>query len=304
MKRVIERVKRIAPTDATVLITGASGTGKELIAQAVHQNSPRKAKRLFPLNCAAVAENLVESELFGHVKGAYTDARADRMGAFEYANGGTLFLDEIGDMPRATQTKLLRVLEENCITRVGDNKPIEVNVRLLSATNRSLEEAIAAGAFREDLYYRLKVVTVHLPALAERREDIVPLMEHFRRQFAKHHRKSVERFSADVRRRFFEYHWPGNVRQLRNAVETMVVLDGDAVLDVDDLPPELAAVETTDATASTHLDRLVGHPLDAYERHAIEQTLKLTNGNREEAARILCIGVRTLYRKLEKYAIP
>ena len=159
MKQVIDRVKRIAPTDATVLITGDSGTGKELIAQAIHQNSPRKGKRLFPLNCAAVAENLVESELFGHVKGAYTDARTDRVGAFEYANGGTLFLDEVGDMPRATQTKLLRVLEENRITRVGDNKPIEVNVRVLSATNRSLEDAIASGDFREDLYYRLKVVT-------------------------------------------------------------------------------------------------------------------------------------------------
>jgi two-component system response regulator HydG len=304
MKRVMERVKRIAPTDATVLITGASGTGKELIAQAIHQNSPRKGKRLFPLNCAAVAENLVESELFGHVKGAYTDARTDRVGAFEYANGGTLFLDEIGDMPRATQTKLLRVLEENSITRVGDNKRIEVNVRVLSATNRSLEDAIAQGEFREDLYYRLKVVTVHLPALAERREDIVPLMEHFRRQFAKHHRKSVERFSADVRRRFFEFHWPGNVRQLRNAVETMVVLDGDAVLDVDDLPPELAVAPQAAPTEPACLDPFVGQPLDAYERHAIEQTLKLTNGNREEAARILGIGVRTLYRKLEKYALP
>ncbi len=240
MKQVIDRVKRIAPTDATVLITGASGTGKELIAQAIHQNSPRKGKRLFPLNCAAVAENLVESELFGHVKGAYTDARTDRMGAFEYANGGTLFLDEVGDMPRATQTKLLRVLEENRIARVGDNKPIDVNVRVLSATHRSLEEAIENGDFRRDLYYRLKVVTVDLPSLASRPEDVVPLMEHFRRQFVKHHRKNVDRFSADVRRRFFEFHWPGNVRQLRNAVETMVVLDVDEILDVDDLPPELA----------------------------------------------------------------
>ncbi|MCU0962353.1 MAG: sigma-54 dependent transcriptional regulator [Pirellulaceae bacterium] len=304
MKRVMERVKRIAPTDATVLITGASGTGKELIAQAIHQNSPRKGKRLFPLNCAAVAENLVESELFGHVKGAYTDARTDRVGAFEYANGGTLFLDEIGDMPRATQTKLLRVLEENSIMRVGDNKRIDVNVRVLSATNRSLEEAIAQGEFREDLYYRLKVVTVHLPALAERREDVVPLMEHFRRQFAKHHRKTVDRFSADVRRRFFEFHWPGNVRQLRNAVETMVVLDGDAVLDVDDLPPELAAARPAAPAGPACLDQFVGQPLDAYEKHAIQQTLKLTSGNREEAARILGIGVRTLYRKLEKYALP
>jgi two-component system response regulator HydG len=303
MKQVIDRVKRIAPTDATVLIVGDSGTGKELIAQAIHQNSPRKGKRIFPLNCAAVAENLVESELFGHVKGAYTDARTDRVGAFEYANGGTLFLDEIGDMPRATQTKLLRVLEENQITRVGDTKPIEVNVRVLSATNRSLEEAIEHGEFRQDLYYRLKVVTVEIPPLAARREDIVPLMEHFRRHFAKHHRQNVDRFSPTVRRKFFEFPWPGNVRQLRNAVETMVVLDGDGILDSDDLPPEMAAAKPASAQSGNGLDPLVGQPLDAYEKHAIQETLKLTNGNREEAARILSIGARTLYRKLEKYDI-
>ena len=303
MKQVLDRVRRIAPTDATVLITGDSGTGKELIAQAIHQNSPRKGKRLFPINCAAVAENLVESELFGHVKGAFTDARTDRIGAFEYANGGTLFLDEVGDMPRSTQTKLLRVLEDNCITRVGDNKPIDVNVRVLSATNRSLEEAVAQGDFREDLYYRLKVVTVDLPNLAGRPEDIVPLMEHFRRQFAKHHRKNIDRFSAAVRSRFFAFPWPGNVRQLRNAVETMVVLDMDGILDVDDLPPELADVQPVDAPSGDGLDHLMGQPLGAYERHAIAETLKLTNGNREEAARLLQIGVRTLYRKLEKYAI-
>ena len=303
MKQVMDRVKRIAPTDATVLITGDSGTGKELIAQAIHQNSPRKSKRLFPLNCAAVAENLVESELFGHVKGAYTDARTDRVGAFEYANGGTLFLDEVGDMPRNTQTKLLRVLEENRITRVGDNKAIDVNVRVLSATHRSLEQAIEQGDFRRDLYYRLKVVTVELPSLASRREDVVPLMEHFRRQFAKHHRKSVDRFSGDVRRRFFEYDWPGNVRQLRNAVETMVVLDIDEVLDVDDLPPELTNSRPAAESCSAGLDHLVGQPLDAYEKHAIVEALKLSSGNRDEAARILGIGARTLYRKLEKYRL-
>ncbi|MFW6170038.1 MAG: sigma-54-dependent transcriptional regulator [Planctomycetota bacterium] len=303
MQQVMDRVRRIAPTDATVLITGGSGTGKELIAQAIHQNSPRKGKRLFPINCAAVAENLVESELFGHLKGAFTDARTDRVGAFEYANGGTLFLDEVGDMPRATQTKLLRVLEENRITRVGDNKPVDVNVRVLSATNRSLEDAVANGDFREDLYYRLKVVTVDLPPLASRPEDIVPLMEDFRRQFSKHHRKNTERFAPAVRRRFFSFDWPGNVRQLRNAVETMVVLDIDGVLDIDDLPPELADVQPREGATSSGLDHLIGQPLDIYEKHAIGETLKLTHGNREEAARILNIGARTLYRKLEKYGL-
>jgi two-component system response regulator HydG len=302
MKTVIDRVKRIAPTDATVLITGESGTGKELIAQAIHQNSPRKGKRIVPLNCAAVAENLVESELFGHVKGAYTDALTDRMGAFEYANGGTLFLDEVGDMPLATQTKLLRVLEEHLITRVGDNKPVKVNVRVLSATNRSLEEAIEAGQFRRDLYYRLKVVTVEIPSLCERREDIVPLTDHFRKQFVKRHRKSVRGLSPAVTRRFFTYDWPGNVRQLRNAVETMVVLDTDGILDVDDLPPELSEVEEAQPIADGPA-ALVGQPLTEIEKWFIAQTLKLNNGNREETARMLGIGERTLYRKLEKYEL-
>ena len=305
MKDVIERVKRIAPTDATVLITGESGTGKELIAQAIHHNSPRKAKRIKALNCAAVAENLVESELFGHVKGAFTDAVSDREGAFEWANGGTLFLDEVGDMPMATQIKLLRVLEEHVITRVGDNKPIKVNVRLISATNRSLEEAVERGGFRKDLYYRLKVVTIELPSLKDRREDIVSLVDHFRKQFAKRHHKTVKAISPAVSRRLFSYDWPGNVRQLRNAVETMIVLDMDGTLDVDDLPPEL--VESSDTAAlpsvATGPMSLVGHPMDDWERFAIEQTLKFTNDNREEAARVLDIGARTLYRKLEKYSL-
>jgi len=301
MKDVIERIKRIAPTDATVLVSGESGTGKELIAQAIHHNSPRRGKRIKALNCAAVAENLVESELFGHVKGAFTDAVADRMGAFEWANGGTLFLDEVGDMPMATQIKLLRVLEEHQITRVGDNKPIKVNVRLVSATNRSLEDAVARGTFRNDLYFRLKVVTVNLPPLRDRREDIVPLVDHFRKQFCRRHHKQIKGISPVASRKLYGYEWPGNVRQLRNAVETMVVLDMDGTLDVDDLPPELVdAVEAVPA-ASSELAGMVGQPMDTFERYAIEQTLKLTNGNREEAARILEIGARTLYRKLEKY---
>ncbi len=306
MKQVIERVKRIAPTDATVLIYGESGTGKELIAQAIHHNSPRRGRRIKALNCAAVAENLVESELFGHVKGAFTDAVSDREGAFEWANGGTLFLDEVGDMPMATQIKLLRVLEEHQITRVGDNKPVKVNVRLVSATNRSLEDAVAKGTFRADLYFRLKVVTLVLPGLRERREDIVPLVDHFRKLFSRRHHKQVKGISTAVSRALFAYDWPGNVRQLRNAVETMVVLDSDGVLDIDDLPPEMSEPVEPAASASSlpqfgSLSELVGQPMEAYERFAIEETLKLTNGNRDEAARILDIGARTLYRKLDRY---
>jgi two-component system response regulator HydG len=305
MQQVIDRLKRIAPTDATVLISGESGTGKELIAQAIHQNSPRKGKRIVALNCAAVAENLVESELFGHVKGAFTDAHSDRVGAFEFANGGTLFLDEVGDMPMSTQIKLLRVLEEHQITRVGDNKPIRVNVRVISATNRPLEDMVAAGKFRNDLYFRLKVVTVDLPPLRERRDDIVPLADHFRRQFVKRHHKTIKGISPAATKRLFAFDWPGNVRQLRNALETMVVLDTDGQLDVDDLPPELTDAEPAGATPAGTVSggplELIGRPMEEIEQWAIEETLKLTNGNREEAAKVLGIGARTLYRKLEKY---
>jgi two-component system response regulator HydG len=303
-------LKRIAPTDATVLITGESGTGKEMIAQAIHQNSPRKSKRMKALNTRAVSETLVESELFGHVKGAFTDAASDRIGAFEYADGGTLFLDEVGDMPMSTQIKLLRVLEEHRITRVGDNKSIKVNVRLLSATNRPLEEMVAQGTFRNDLYYRLNIVTVHLPALRERPEDIVPLMDHFRKMFVKRHAKQQCSFAPAVTRRFYAYEWPGNIRQLRNFVETMVVLDTDGLLDVNDLPPELAQEEdrvsfetdgTSQALPQVGDSNLIGRTMAEIERWAIEETLKMTAGNREEAAKILSIGARTLYRKLDKY---
>ena len=376
MQYLIDRLKRIAPTDATVLITGESGTGKEMIARAIHQNSPRKAKRLVALNVRAVSETLVESELFGHVRGAFTDAVSDREGAFQYADGGTLFLDEVGDMPMSTQIKLLRVLEEQQITRVGDNKSHKVNVRLLSATNRPLEKLIEEELFRNDLFYRLKVVTVHLPPLRERRDDIVPLMDHFRKQFIKRHNRGPCNFTPTVTRKFLAYAWPGNIRQLRNFVETMVVLDTDGKLDLDDLPPELydesalamaqypsqanrgsmdsnpsgkkpgeggsdspwvagpqaigPATSSPQAnawpaspsapnpsapnrapsgygTSPSHPlndlppSELIGKTMDQIERWAIEETLKMTAGNREEAAKLLEIGARTLYRKLDKY---
>ncbi|TWU08557.1 DNA-binding transcriptional response regulator [Stieleria varia] len=306
MQTVVDRLRRISATDATVLITGENGTGKEVVAQAIHQNSPRRNKSIVAINTGAIAENLVESELFGHVKGAFTGADADRVGAFEYANGGTLFLDEVGDMPMSTQIKLLRVLEESKITRVGGNKPINVNVRLVSATNRPLEDMIDAGTFRSDLYFRLKVVTVELPPLRERNEDVIPLMDHFRKQFLRRHDKPTAHFTPQVTKRFFAYQWPGNVRELRNFVEMMVVLDTDGKLDVDDLPPELSDdsnVELPELPASIPGGNsdLVGQPLSVIERWAIEETLKLTNDNREEAAKILGIGARTLYRRLDQY---
>lgn len=308
MAQVIDRVKRVAETDATVLITGETGTGKELIAQAIHQNSRRKKKPFVALNCAALSEHLLESELFGHVRGAFTDAAADRVGRFEYAHGGTLFLDEVGDTPMPTQIKLLRVLENGEITRIGENKPVEVNVRVLSATNQDLDTLIEQGSFRRDLYHRLKVVTIHLPPLRERREDIVPLVDHFRKMFCKKHGKTVKGISGDVRKKLFELDWPGNVRQLRNAVESMLAVDMDGTLDMDDFPLDLmdeaaTGSEKTVAASPEGSSHLVGKSMEEIQQWAIEQTLQLTGGNREETARILGIGARTLYRKLKDFGL-
>jgi two-component system response regulator HydG len=306
MEAVVERLKRIAPTDAGVLITGETGTGKDVVAQAIHQNSPRRKKPFVAINTGAVAEHLVESELFGHVKGAFTDAISDRLGKFEYANGGTLFLDEVGDMPLATQIKLLRVLEERKITRVGDNKPIDVNVRVIAATNKDLEAEIAAGRFRNDLYFRLKIVTVHLDTLAQRRDDILPLADFFRKQANKSHGKNSKTFSKELRSWLLHFDWPGNIRQLKNVVESLVVMDIDGILDMDDLSPDLleegidipAGGAAPEREPASHL---VGKSLKEIERWAIEQTLRLAGGNREETSNILGISQRNLYRKLNEY---
>jgi two-component system, NtrC family, response regulator HydG len=257
-----------------------------------------------------LSEHILESELFGHIRGAFTDASSDRQGKFEYADGGTLFLDEVGDMPISTQIKLLRVLESGEITRVGSNEPVKVNVRILSATNRDLEKAIAAGTFREDLYHRLKVVTINLPRLIDRREDIPLLVEYFVKEHSKRHQKSNRGISTAARRRLLAYDWPGNVRQLRNVIESMVVVDIDEVLDLDDLPDELAppageaAGEKLASAAGTDgLHQLVGKPMSEIEALFIGETLKITGGNREEAATILGIGERTLYRKIKEYGL-
>jgi two-component system response regulator HydG len=305
MLDVVNRLQRIAPTDATVLIQGETGTGKELVAKAIHQNSPRKKRPFVPLNCAALSEHILESELFGHIRGAFTDASSDRQGKFEYANGGTLFLDEVGDMPVPTQIKLLRVLESGEITRVGSNDPVHVDVRIISATNRDLETGIAAGTFREDLYHRLKVVTIRLPTLVERREDIPLLIDYFLKEHTKRHGKAIEGISTAARRRLIAYDWPGNVRQLRNVIESMVVVDFDGVLDVDDLPAELApsAGEIASPDGQTGLHELVGKSLADLEGLFIGETLKATGGNREEAAEMLGIGERTLYRKIKEYGL-
>ncbi len=307
MIAVVERLKRIAPTDATVLIQGDTGTGKELFAQSIHQNSPRKNKPFVALNCGALSESILESELFGHVKGAFTDASSDRLGKFEFAGGGTIFLDEVGDMPMATQIKLLRVLENGEVIRVGSNETIKVNVRILSATNRNLEEAVEAGTFRRDLYHRLKVVTIRIPSLRERSGDIPVLLDHFLKMFTKRHNKTVRGITLPARRVLFAYDWPGNVRQLRNIVESMVVVDYDEKLDLDDLPEELIpTAEQVGADPATGLpngslgiDALVGKTLEEVELMFINATLAATGGNREEAAKMLGIGERTLYRKIK-----
>jgi two-component system response regulator HydG len=315
MKAVVDRLRRIAPTDAGVFITGETGTGKDVVAQAIHQNSPRKKKPFVAINTGAVAEHLVESELFGHVKGAFTDAISDRQGKFEFANGGTLFLDEVGDMPLATQIKLLRVLEEREVTRVGDNKSIPVNVRVIAATNKDLEKEIEEGRFRSDLYFRLKIVSVHLDPLSMRRDDILLLADFFRKQANKKNGRKVKSFSPELRRWMLGFHWKGNVRQLKNVVESLVVMDIDEMLDMDDLSPDLldgqVVTKTTSEDSSAangslgELDGslLVGKSLKEIERWVIERTLKLANHNREETARILGISERNLYRKLNEYEL-
>lgn len=308
MHRVIEKLRSVAATDSTVLILGESGTGKELAARALHQNSERKSKPFVPLNISALPESILESELFGHEVGAFTGAATKRIGKFEYANGGTLFLDEVGEMPMSTQIKMLRVLEDRKITRVGANDEIDVNVRLVAATNAALQEMVKKGSFRKDLYYRLSVITIELPVLAERRTDIPLLVDHFLKLLAVRYKKQVPIVTRQVQQALMAHSWPGNVRELRNAVEGMLVLDKDGRLDLDDLPDDIAPPgQGSDADAAgmaaRGADGLIGRPLTEVEKFYIERALELTGGKREEAAKMLEIGERTLYRKIKEYDI-
>ena len=299
MLRLIDTLRQIAPTDATVLIYGESGTGKELVSRAIHNNSRRQRARFVALNCAALSESILESELFGHEKGSFTGAASARQGRFEYADGGTLLLDEVGDMPTSTQVKLLRVLEQNEIVRVGSNAPVHVDVRIVAATHRRLEALVKEGRFREDLYFRLKVVTLHIPPLRERKDDIPLLTSHFLQELSATYDKPVEEITADARRQLTQYDWPGNVRELRNCIEHMVVVTTDAKLGMDDLPDHIVPGE---ARATESLE-LVGMSLGEAERELIKNTLRMVGGNRVEAARVLGIGERTLYRKIKEYEL-
>lgn len=306
MHRIIEILKNVSPTDSTILIQGENGTGKELVAKAIHQNSNRKNKPFVPLNISALPDSILESELFGHEQGAFTGAAGRRIGKFEHANGGTLFLDEVGEMPMDTQVKLLRVLEERRITRLGANDEIEINVRLVAATNADLPKMVEQGTFREDLYYRLKVVVIDLPPLRDRPGDIPLLMDHFLKDLSKRTGRQVEGFSRTARRALLAYQWPGNIRQLRNTVESMLVMDTDGLLDVDGLPSEIAPLASdeelmAEGDFAAGADSLIGRPLSEVEKYYIQRALELTDGNREETARLLGIGERTLYRKIKEY---
>ena len=309
MLRAVDRLKRIAPTDATVLILGETGTGKELFAQAIHQNSPRKNRPFVALNCAALSENILESELFGHVKGAFTDATANRIGKFEYAQGGTIFLDEVGDMPLPTQVKLLRVLENHEITRVGSNETIKVNVRIISATNQNLEEAVANHTLREDLYHRLKVVTLRIPPLRERVGDIPILLDSFLRSFAKKYGKTVKGVSQSARRKLFSYDWPGNVRQLANVLERAALFGDRSVAQLVDEEKERVAtlretsrqVDKSDSpksrasdVKSDGLEAGASELLDDAIRAHVRRVLERHGGNVTAAAKALGISRNTV----------
>lgn len=301
MLTVLEELSYVAPTGATVLITGESGTGKELIAAALHNNSKRKGKPFIKVNCAALVENLLESELFGHEKGSFTGADRRRDGKFVQADQGTLFLDEIGEMSPAMQAKLLRVLQEHEIQRVGGQDTVTIDVRVITATNRTLEEEVAAGNFREDLYYRLNVVTLHVPPLRERKEDIPLLAEHFFNKFAKKNNRSVNGITPQYMDLIIKYPWPGNVRELENAIERGVILMRGDYLDEGSLPITIqkwAAKNTTDDSRPP-----APQSLEDAEKEIIIRTIEETNDNKSETARRLNITRKTLLNKLKKYQI-
>ncbi|HLP78141.1 MAG TPA: sigma-54 dependent transcriptional regulator [Candidatus Paceibacterota bacterium] len=330
MQQVFKLIGQVAATDATSLVTGESGTGKELVARAIYHHSNRSEKPFLAVNCAAIPEQLLESELFGHERGAFTGATLQRIGKFEQCNGGTIFLDEIGDMTPATQTKILRVLQSGTFERVGGNTPNKVDVRVIAATNKPLEEAVAARQFREDLFYRLNVVRIHIPPLRERREDVRLLVNYFLKKFAKDQKSQPKSISTSVIKTLEQYHWPGNVRELENVVRrALVVSKGDAIL-LSELPPEIASQSSAASVNSSPVAAPVSGAGDAsgndavglarrlfqwarkdpkmkiiptVERELVVQALKETNGNQVQAAKMLGITRATLRKRIEKFGI-
>ena len=306
MQGVFDTITKVAPSSATVLIEGESGTGKELVAKAIHFNSPRHDKPFIPVNCSAFVETLLESELFGHEKGAFTGANAMKKGRFELSDGGTLFLDEIGELPQNLQVKLLRVLQEKYIERVGGTKPIAINIRLIAATNKTLEDEILKGNFREDLYYRLNVVRIAIPSLRERPEDIRPLIDHFIKKYADERKSDIPIKGVDqnVEKIFYKYQWQGNIRELENMIERAMILCPGELITESDLPNQIkSSIDNT-----LHLD---GIPADAplydtlakVEQTMISRALKLANNVQAHAAELLGIGKSGLNQKIKKYKL-
>jgi Nif-specific regulatory protein len=299
MRQVYEQVTQVAATNTTVLIRGESGTGKELIAHALHYNSPRSAKPFVKVSCAALPDSLIESELFGYEKGAFTGAQARKKGRFELAEGGTLFLDEVGDLPLTTQVKLLRAIQEREFERLGGLEPVKVDVRLITATNKDLEKAIAAGAFREDLHYRLNVFAIFVPPLRQRKPDVLLLADHFLEKYSAEHRKPIKRISTPAIDMLMAYHWPGNVRELQNIIERAVLVCDANVIHGHHLPPTLQTAEASGTVTDLSLEESV----DAYEKDLILDALKTSRGNRTKAARLLHSTERIISYKVRKHRI-
>ena len=298
INKVFNEIRKVSTTRASVLITGESGVGKELVANAIHALSDRKNEAFIKVHCAALAESLLESELFGHEKGSFTGAIERKKGRFELANKGSIFLDEIGEINQNIQIKLLRVLQEKEIERVGGESPISVDVRLIAATNKVLEDEIKAGRFREDLYYRLNVVHIFVPPLRERREDIPLLLAHFIKELAKENGRKISGIEAKARSAIYNYSWPGNIREMRNCIESAVVMSDDDILHFEDLPEKIK-----NEGVSAFIKVPVGSSMEDAEKQVILETLQSTGGNKQKTASILKLGRRTLYRKLESYGL-
>lgn len=300
MKKIFEVVKKVSSYDANVFITGESGTGKELVARAVHFNSPRSRKEFITVNCAAIPETLLESELFGHTKGAFTGAVKDKKGKFELAEGGSIFLDEIGDIPLELQVKLLRVIQEKEINPLGSEKTIHVDIRVISATNVDIEEKVKNGAFREDLFYRLNVIPVHVPPLRERKEDIIPLVNHF---LKKHSHEIIFKFAPEAMKVLIGYNWPGNVRELENIIERTVILSRHNPIPVDELPDKIRLPYSyTEASFEFKLPE-EGLPLEDFEKYIILKALEKNGYNQSKTAKFLNIPRHVLLYRLEKFGI-
>ena len=302
MQKVYDLLERVADSEASVLVTGESGTGKELVARALHDRGPRRGGPFVAVNCSAVPENLLESELFGHSKGAFTDARSDRLGLFSQAHGGTLFLDEIGEIPLLVQPKLLRALEERKVRPVGSNLEVDFDVRIVAATNRDLEAAVEEQRFREDLYFRINVIHVDLPPLRSRGTDVLTLAQHFLGRYALQAGKDVRGISPSAAQRLCDYEWPGNVRELRNCMERAVALTRFIDIDVEDLPERVAKYRRSHVVvASDDPSELV--PMEEVERRYIMRVVEAVGGNKTTASKILGLDRKTLYRKLERYKL-